>query len=141
MNMTMQRSVLVPAIRAAGGAVVVAQTRGHSFVHACGEAHGTYEVDVVRVDGSVETEKIEVEAVGSLGEASGRAALMQLPAQLPKLKYIGFGVTESGLVEGGAAIVDLTELLYRCFETRPSQAVQLVFRSRRRQAGPAHGRV
>ncbi|CAI5721396.1 unnamed protein product [Hyaloperonospora brassicae] len=120
------RSVLVPTIRAAGGAVVVVQTRGHSFVRACEVAQGTYEVDVVRADGGVETEKIEVEAVGSLGDADGRAALMQLPAQLPKLKYIGFGVTESGLVEGGAAIVDLTELLYRCFERRPNNVISVI---------------
>ena len=117
----LQRSVFVPTIRAAGSAIVVAQTRGTSFAAACAKAEGTYEVDVIQKDGKVQTEVVEVEAVGSLGEIEGRTAFMQLPTKLSTPKYIGFGVTESGIVKGGSAIVDLTELLYNCFQMRPSQ--------------------
>ncbi|RLN14232.1 hypothetical protein BBJ28_00024230 [Nothophytophthora sp. Chile5] len=100
--------------------VVVAQTRGTSFAAACAEAQGKYEVDVIQKDGSVHTEVVEVDAVGSLGDAAARAAFMQLPGNLPTLRFIGFGVTESGIVKGGPAIVDLTELLYNCFQANPS---------------------
>ncbi|TDH74252.1 hypothetical protein CCR75_001437 [Bremia lactucae] len=114
------RCVLVPTLRSAGSAVVVAQTRGTSFSSACADADGLYEVDTIQNDGSVQTEVVEVEAVGSLGDAEGRAAFMQLPAKLPKIKFIGFGVTESGINKGSLAIVDLTELLYNCFLKLPS---------------------
>ncbi|KAG7375377.1 hypothetical protein PHYPSEUDO_001603, partial [Phytophthora pseudosyringae] len=113
------RCVLVPTLRAAGSGVVVAQTRGSSFASACAKAEGKYEVDTIQKDGSVQTEVVELEAVGSLGEAEGRAAFLQLPAKLPKLKLIGFGVTEGGIVKGGPAVVDLTELLYNCFTALP----------------------
>ncbi|KAF4043181.1 hypothetical protein GN244_ATG04663 [Phytophthora infestans] len=120
------RCVLVPTLRAAGSAVVVAQTRGTSFASACAKAEGKYEVDTIQNDGSVQTEVVEVEAVGSLGDAEGRAAFMQLPSKVSKLKFIGFGVTESGIVKGGPAIVDLTELLYNCFTTQPNNIVSVI---------------
>ncbi|ETP01483.1 hypothetical protein F441_21273 [Phytophthora nicotianae CJ01A1] len=120
------RCVLVPTLRAAGSAVVVAQTRGTSFASACAKAAGKYEVDTIQKDGSVQTEIVEVEAVGSLGDAEGRAAFMQLPSKLSKLKFIGFGVTESGIVKGGPAIVDLTELLYNCFTTQPNNIISVI---------------
>jgi hypothetical protein len=115
----MQRSVLLPTLRAAGSAVVVAQTRGTSFATACAKAEGSYEVDTIQKDGSVHTEAVQVEAVGSLGDAEDRKSFMLLPSKLPKLKFIGVGVTESGIVKGGPAIVDLTELLYKCFQALP----------------------
>ncbi|KAG7378209.1 hypothetical protein PHYBOEH_000457, partial [Phytophthora boehmeriae] len=120
------RCVLVPTLRAAGSSVVVAQTRGTSFATACANAQGTYEVDTIQKDGSVQTEEIQVEAVGSLGDAEGRKAFMQLPSKLPKLKFIGFGVTESGVVKNGPAIVDLTELLYNCFQAVPNNVISVV---------------
>ncbi|ETK72056.1 hypothetical protein L915_20782, partial [Phytophthora nicotianae] len=51
---------------------------------------------------------------------------MQLPSKLSKLKFIGFGVTESGIVKGGPAIVDLTELLYNCFTTQPNNIISVI---------------
>jgi hypothetical protein len=76
-------------------------------------------VDTIQKDGSVHTEAVQVEAVGSLGDAEDRKSFMLLPSKLPKLKFIGVGVTESGIVKGGPAIVDLTELLYKCFQALP----------------------
>lgn len=58
-------------------------------------------------------------AVGSLGDAEGRAAFLALPAQLPTLKYIGFAVTDSGIVKDGQAIIDLAEFLFQCFLAIP----------------------
>ncbi|TYZ62193.1 hypothetical protein PybrP1_004945 [[Pythium] brassicae (nom. inval.)] len=105
------RAMLVPVLRAVGADVVVAQTRGRDFADACARASGAYEMDVFRADGSTETEVVEVEAVGSLGDVEGRAAFMELPAQLPGLKYIGFAVTDSGIVKDGQAVVDLAEFV------------------------------
>ncbi|KAL8003253.1 putative 6-phosphogluconate dehydrogenase-like domain superfamily, metal-dependent hydrolase [Plasmopara halstedii] len=120
------RCVLVPTLRAAGSGVVLAQTRGTDFATLCAKANGKYEVDTIQKDGSVQTEIVEVEAVGSLGDAEGRAAFMQLPAKLAKLKFIGFGVTESGIVKGSSAIVDLTELLYNCFLKVPNNVISVI---------------
>lgn len=53
--------MLVPALRAVGSEVVIAQTRGRDFVDACAQTSGAYEVDVFRADGSTETEVVEVE--------------------------------------------------------------------------------
>lgn len=53
--------MLVPALRAVGAHVVVAQTRGRDFADACAQASGAYEVDVFRADGSTETDIVEVE--------------------------------------------------------------------------------
>ncbi|KAL3664837.1 hypothetical protein V7S43_010017 [Phytophthora oleae] len=120
------RSVLVPTLRAAGSAVILAQTRGTSFASVCAKADGKYEVDTIQKDGSVQTEIVQVEAVGSLGIAEDRAAFIQLPNKLPKLKFIGFGVTESGIVKNGPAIVDLTELLYNCFAKLPDNVISVI---------------
>ncbi|KAG2502724.1 hypothetical protein BBO99_00009716, partial [Phytophthora kernoviae] len=120
------RCVLVPTLRAAGSGVVVAQTRGTSFATACANAQGKYEVDTIQKDGSVQTQEIQVEAVGSLGDAEGRKAFMQLPSKLSKLHFIGFGVTESGIAKDGPAIVDLAELLYNCFQALPNNVISVV---------------
>lgn len=115
----LQRAVLVPVLSAIGSKVVIAQTRGHDFVDACTNANGSYEVDVYRPDGSKQTDVIHVEAVGSLGNAEGRAAFMELPSKLPALKYIGFAVTDAGVAKDTQAIKDLAEFLYRCFQAIP----------------------
>ncbi|OWZ11455.1 hypothetical protein PHMEG_00015520, partial [Phytophthora megakarya] len=120
------RSVLVPTLIAAGSGVVVAQTRGTSFASACIKAQGTYEVDTIQPDGSVQTQEVQVEAAGSLGEVDGRTSFLQLPSKLHKLKFIGFGVTESGIVKDGPAIVDLTELLYNCFLHLPDNGISVI---------------
>lgn len=44
---------------------------------------------------------------------------MALPAQLPALKYIGFGVTEAGIASQTQVIKDLAEFLYHCSQTIP----------------------
>lgn len=62
-------------------------------------------------------------AVGSLGDAAERAAFLQLPPQLPALKYIGFAVTDGGIAKGGQAIADLAEFLFGCFHAIPSTRV------------------
>lgn len=60
-------------------------------------------------------------AVGTLSTAEGRAAFLDLPSKLPQLRYIGVGVTESGIVKNGPAIVVLAELLLKCFEALPGK--------------------
>ncbi|GAB9463205.1 Mannitol 2-dehydrogenase [Globisporangium polare] len=120
------RAVLVPVLSAIGSKVVIAQTRGHDFVDACTNANGSYEVDVYRPDGSKQTDVIHVEAVGSLGNAEGRAAFMELPSKLPALKYIGFAVTDAGVAKDTQAIKDLAEFLYRCFQAIPDNVLSII---------------
>lgn len=60
-------------------------------------------------------------AVGSLGNAEGRAAFLELPSKLPGLKYIGFAVTDAGIAKDSQVIKDLAEFLLRCYETIPGK--------------------
>ncbi|CAI5717022.1 unnamed protein product [Peronospora effusa] len=120
------RSVLIPTLQAAGSGVIIAQTRGLNFASVCAKDEGKYEVDTIQKDGSVQTQVIQVEAVGSLGDAQGRRAFMELPSKLLKLKIIGFGVTESGIVKGGQAVVDLTELLYKSFQANSNHVISVI---------------
>ena len=59
-------------------------------------------------------------AVGSLGVPEGRTAFLELPAKLPQLKYVGFGVTEAGLHAHTRVIQDLAEFLQQTFKAIPS---------------------
>uniref|UniRef100_K3W5G5 Mannitol dehydrogenase N-terminal domain-containing protein n=1 Tax=Globisporangium ultimum (strain ATCC 200006 / CBS 805.95 / DAOM BR144) TaxID=431595 RepID=K3W5G5_GLOUD len=120
------RAVLVPVLRAIGSKVVIAQTRGSNFVDACAKANGTYEVDIYREDGSKQTDVVEVEAVGSLGNAEGRAAFLELPGKLPALKYIGFAVTDTGIAKDSQAIKDLAEFLFQCYNTIPENVISII---------------
>lgn len=65
-------------------------------------------------------------AVGSLGTAEGRAAFLELPTKLPALRYIGFAVTDSGIVKDSQTIVDLAEFLFRCFHAIPSNVLSII---------------
>ncbi|KAI9918274.1 hypothetical protein PsorP6_011931 [Peronosclerospora sorghi] len=123
---TIQRAVLVPTLRAAGSHVILAQTRGSDFVSACLAANGTYLVDCMDTDGRVDTHVVEVEAVGSLAHDDARRAFLHLPSQLPALRFIGVGVTESGLVKNGPALVHLTELLFHIFQARPENVISVI---------------
>jgi hypothetical protein len=58
-----------------------------------------------------------------LGTTEGRAAFLDLPSKLPQLRYIGVGVTESGIVKNGPSIVVLAELLLKCFQTLPGMFI------------------
>ena len=111
------RAVLVPALVESGCEVVLAQTRGSSFVEhmAHRQPSRTYEVDSVLQDGRVLTNSHPVAAVGSLGDACGRAAFMELPKRMKRLRYIGLGLTEAGITHNGRSIVDLAEFLHGCF--------------------------
>lgn len=57
--------------------------------------------------------------MGSLGVPEGRAAFLELPAKLPQLKYVGFGVTEAGLQSNTQVIKDLAEFLQHAFQAIP----------------------
>lgn len=70
--------------------------------------------------------RVLVEAVGSLGSAEGRAAFLELPGKLPQLRYIGVGVTESGIVKDGPAIIVLAEFLFKTFQTLPGTLVAVL---------------
>lgn len=110
------RTVLVPALVELGGEVVIAQTRGKSFgQYLMGRPDRTYEVDTVLRDGVVLTACYPVAASGTLGEPDGREAFMRLPAQLPRLRYVGLGVTEAGIAHNSRSLVDLAEFLHACF--------------------------
>ncbi|KAE9061581.1 hypothetical protein PF010_g29763, partial [Phytophthora fragariae] len=120
------RAVLVPVFRALDSGVVVAQTRGTSFASACAAAKGKYEVDTINAGGRVDTTVLELEAVGSLGVPEGRAAFLELPAKLPQLKYVGFGVTEAGLQSNTQVIKDLAEFLQRAFQAIPDNELSII---------------
>ena len=118
------RAVLVPALTEIGCEVVMAQARGNSFVeHMASRRLGygargagrTYEVDTILQDGQVLTNSYPVAAVGSLGDAAGRAVFMELPKRMKQLRYIGLGLTEAGIAHNGRSIVDLAEFLHGCF--------------------------
>jgi len=110
------RAVLVPALSEIGCEVVLAQTRGKSFPEYMMKRlpDRTYEVDTVLHDGRVLTTRYPVAAVGSLGDAAGRAAFMALPSKLKALRYVGLGLTEAGIAHNGKAMNDLAEFLHAC---------------------------
>uniref|UniRef100_K3W5G1 Uncharacterized protein n=1 Tax=Globisporangium ultimum (strain ATCC 200006 / CBS 805.95 / DAOM BR144) TaxID=431595 RepID=K3W5G1_GLOUD len=120
------RCVLVPVLRSIGSGVVLAQPRGHDFADACAQAQGKYEVDTYEADGSVTTTTVELEGVGSLGSEAGRAAFMELPSKLPQLRYIGFAVTDSGIVKNSQVIKDLGEFLFRAFQAIPENVLSII---------------
>mmetsp|Transcript_43577 Transcript_43577/g.100404 ORF Transcript_43577/g.100404 Transcript_43577/m.100404 type:complete len:525 (-) Transcript_43577:92-1666(-) len=113
------RAVLVPALVHAGEEVVLAQTRGTSFgKHVAQQSPSrSYEVDTVRSDGTVDTQKTPIAAVGSLGVDAGRKAFLALAGKLPMLRYVGVGITEAGVVHNGQSIQDLAEFLHACFQS------------------------
>ena len=90
----------------------------------------TYEVDTVLADGSILTSHHPVAACGSLSKAHD--AFMKLPAMLPKLRYIGLGVTEAGIVHNGPSMLALAEFLHGCFHAPPPVAD-----STRRRSSPS----
>ncbi|TMW68008.1 hypothetical protein Poli38472_007680 [Pythium oligandrum] len=120
------RAVLVPTLRGINSRVVLLQTRHTDFVNACRATNGVYEVDTLQRDGQVLTETFELEAVGSLGVADDRAAFLELPGKLSQLKFVGFGVTESGVTKDSQAIRDLAEFLYRCSLALPENVLSVI---------------
>mmetsp|Transcript_58313 Transcript_58313/g.103599 ORF Transcript_58313/g.103599 Transcript_58313/m.103599 type:complete len:949 (+) Transcript_58313:80-2926(+) len=112
------RAMLVPALTEVGGEVILAQTRGTSFPQymASRAPARSYEVDTVLQDGTVMITEVPVAACGTLGKTESRTAFMALPKKLPKLRYIGLGLTEAGIEHNGRSILDLAEFLYSCFE-------------------------
>eukprot|EP00913_Durusdinium_trenchii_P018449 g17332.t1 len=111
------RAMLVPALAEVGGEIILAQTRGSSFPqYMFGRPDRCYEVDTVLQDGRVLTSLCPIAACGTLGKPEGRSAFMKLPERLPKLAYIGLGLTEAGIEHNGRSILDLAEFLYACFE-------------------------
>jgi len=104
--------------------VVLAQTRGDNFVHACLRSNRKYEVDTVLVDGSIQTDIYEVAGVGTLGNVQQRSIFMKLPQVLKNLTYIGVGVTEAGIDVDSQAMEDLSELLYNCYKEIPGMCAK-----------------
>ena len=108
------RAVLVPMLQALGSkGIAIAQARGTSFCEYMRD-RTAYEVDTMLTDGRIVTETYSLAAVGTLGLAEGRRAFMQLPSQLPTLKYIGVGLTEAGFLHNATAINDLADFLHAC---------------------------
>mmetsp|Transcript_19320 Transcript_19320/g.55602 ORF Transcript_19320/g.55602 Transcript_19320/m.55602 type:complete len:817 (+) Transcript_19320:310-2760(+) len=102
------RSVLVPALNAAGHKPAVIQTRGRTFLDYCaagavGDANTSsdvplkYEVDVVEYDGTVATQIVDCWGAGTLGTEEGRDEVTKLLDQMKSISIIGVGVTEAGL--------------------------------------------
>ncbi|KAJ0399518.1 hypothetical protein P43SY_002183 [Pythium insidiosum] len=121
-----KQALLVPVLRAVGARVVLFQTRGTDFVTACRSAHGRYEADTIDRSGAVHTDVHELQAVGSLGDGSDRAAFLELPAKLPQLQYIGLGVTESGLCANSPVIRDLAAFLWRAMQALPNNKLSVI---------------
>ncbi|DBA00227.1 TPA: hypothetical protein N0F65_007871, partial [Lagenidium giganteum] len=120
------RTILVPTLRALGGSVVIAQTRGTDFVETCRKAVGIYEIDEMDRQGKISTKAVTVEAVGSLGVPGDRSAFMTVPSKLPQLRWIGVGVTEGGIVPGSQAMRDLAEFLYNCSVALPNNTLSVI---------------
>ena len=86
------RSVLVPALDAAGCKPAIIQTRGRTFLDYCDErcrkekagsctntgAPICYEVDVVEYNGQLTTENVACWGAGTLGTQAGRDDVMDL---------------------------------------------------------------
>lgn len=119
------RSVLVPAMNAAGFLPLIVQTRGDSFMRymfdiwnpelsSCME----YDVDTVEANGDVRTDKVQISGAGSLGKEEGKQALFDVLSSLSgPPSIIGVGVTEAGLNEGSKAMIDLLEILNVLYKT------------------------
>ncbi len=119
------RAGLVPALQELGCSVVLAQARGDSFGRYMASppaAECGYEVDTVLADGAVITTRHKIAACGSLGLAEGRRAFFALPGKLRRLRYVGVGLTEAGIVHNGPSICDLAEFLHACFVTGRADA-------------------
>jgi len=115
------RAVLVPALQELGCEIVLAQARGNAFgeyvaARLAKGAGATYEVDTVLPDDSVRTTTHPVAACGSLGKEAGRAAFLRLPPRLPRLRYLGVGVTEAGIAHNSPAMQTLAEFLHACYQ-------------------------
>lgn len=88
------RSVLVPALNAAGHKPAIIQTRGRTFLDYCvaaaaagGEKDGTplkFEVDVVEYNGNVATHIVDCWGAGTLGTENGRDAVMEVLDQMKR---------------------------------------------------------
>ena len=92
------RSVLVPALNAAGHKPAIIQTRGRTFLDYCvaakegvstsdaavGDAPLQYEVDVVEYDGNVATQVVGCWGAGTLGTDEGRDEVMKVLDQMKR---------------------------------------------------------
>mmetsp|Transcript_24501 Transcript_24501/g.53298 ORF Transcript_24501/g.53298 Transcript_24501/m.53298 type:complete len:958 (+) Transcript_24501:107-2980(+) len=121
------RAVLAPTLVELGGEIVLAQTRGTSFgtYMESRKPARTYEYDTVLQDGKVIHAEVPVAACGTLGSDEGRRCFMELPKKLPKLRFIGIGLTEAGITHNGQSITDLAEFLYECFRADKGQEFPL----------------
>ena len=92
------RSVLVPALNAAGHKPAIIQTRGRTFLDYCcaaskeaaedSNAHCDsplkFEVDVVEYDGNVATQVLDFWGAGTLGTDEGRDEVMKILDQMKR---------------------------------------------------------
>ena len=92
------RSVLVPALNAAGHKPAIIQTRGRTFLDYCCAASKEaaedrnahcdsplkFEVDVVEYDGNVATQVVDCWGAGTLGTDEGRDEVMKILDQMKR---------------------------------------------------------
>jgi len=107
------RAVLIPALVECGFKPAIFQTRGRSFLEHCRPRHLTYEIDTVEYDGSITTNEVACYGVGSLGSASGKAAVLDLLERMTLIRVIGVGVTEAGINPHSPSLADLTDILHK----------------------------
>lgn len=143
------RSVLVPALNAAGLHPAIVQTRGRTFLDHCLEQreaaarkksdasveeryHGDdgdgvaleYEVDTVEYEGGLSTEKIACYGAGTMGSDGGKAAVLKLLDEMKTLTIVGVGVTEAGLSSSSSqSMIDLCALLRRAHSRISSKSL------------------
>jgi len=135
------RSVLVPALVHSNLPTAIFQTRGRSFldytlannsnvVNAKDDVNTNvndnpqffYEVDTVKQDGTVNTQRVPYMAAGTFGSLKGKKEILNLISnQIYHLQIIGVGVTEAGLSHvTNPAIQDLALVLQACHHRRRS---------------------
>eukprot|EP00977_Amphora_coffeiformis_P021945 scaffold10087_cov166-Amphora_coffeaeformis.AAC.6 len=103
------RAVLVPILTRNGSrnSSILIQPRGRSFLDSMAKnRHGSYDIDTLLHDGSMETSEIPVAGAFSWGDEASTEAFydMCLP-KLINLQVIGIGVTEAGLATADTPIM------------------------------------
>lgn len=112
------RAVLIPILTRNGvqNSVVCVQPRGRSFLDYMARVvtDGSYEIDTVLRDGSLESSLIPVAGVFSWGDQEMTTAFYEhgLPKFANNLRVLGIGVTEGGLLSPDTPVM---QALYQFF--------------------------
>jgi mannitol-1-phosphate/altronate dehydrogenase len=107
------RSVLVPALVAAGFHPALIQTRGRTFFEFMNSQEtNAYPIDTLLADGTVETAHVPCFGAFSIGTKECKQALYECLPRMQTISILGIGVTEAGLSSPETqAMKDLFELL------------------------------